>query len=83
LTPALRVSVAPLTVVHVLRVPNLPEAGLMTEDLAEKDAATCLAHSMKRSTTGLGVRFFKITAVTGQGRGGRSTGKTFKEKRSP
>jgi hypothetical protein len=47
------------------------------------DFATSRAHSMNRSTTGLNVRCFKVTIVTGQGLDGKSTGKTFSEKRSP
>ena len=38
---------------------------------------------MKRSTTGLKVRFFRVTIVTGHGRTGNRTGKTFNENRSP
>jgi len=41
------------------------------------DFATSCAHSMKRSTTGLNVRFFNVTIATGHGRAGRSTGNTF------
>jgi hypothetical protein len=36
--------------------------------------ATSRAHAMKRSTTGLKVRFFKVKIVTGHGRIGISTG---------
>ena len=35
--------------------------------------------SMKRSTTGLKVRFFSVVMTTGHGRAGRSTGSTFSE----
>ena len=41
--------------------------------------ATSRAHSMKRSTTGLNVRFFSVTIVTAHGRTGKSTGNTFSE----
>src|SRR5262245_30422946 len=44
------------------------------------DFATSRAHSMKRSTTGLKVRFFNLTTATGQGRIGKSTGSNFNEK---
>ena len=43
------------------------------------DFATSWAHSMKRSTTGLNVRFFSVTIVTAHGRTGKSTGNTFSE----
>jgi len=38
---------------------------------------------MKRSTTGLNVRFFGVRIATGHGRFGRSTGNTFNPNRSP
>jgi hypothetical protein len=44
--------------------------------LAAMDFATSRAQSMKRSTTGLKVRFFSVTIVTGHGRAGRSTANT-------
>ena len=34
---------------------------------------------MKRSTTGLNVRFFRVAIATGHGRTGNLTGKTFSE----
>jgi hypothetical protein len=37
---------------------------------------TSRAHSMKRSTTGLNVRFFNVMIPTGVVRSGRSTGST-------
>src|SRR5262245_51018263 len=39
---------------------------------------TSRAHSMKRSTTGLKVRFFNVMIVTSHGRVGTSTGNIFK-----
>jgi hypothetical protein len=41
------------------------------------DVATSRAHSIKRSTTGLGVRFFNVKTVTGHDHGGSSTGNGF------
>jgi hypothetical protein len=41
--------------------------------------ATSRAHSMKRSTTGLKVRFFRVVITTGHGRTGKSTGNTLSE----
>src|SRR6266581_7302840 len=38
----------------------------------ENDFVTSRAHSMKRSTTGLRVRFFTVTIATGHGRKGKS-----------
>jgi hypothetical protein len=38
---------------------------------------------MKRSTTGLSVRFFNVTITAGHGWTGRSIGNTFNESRSP
>jgi hypothetical protein len=43
--------------------------------------ATSRAHSMKRSTTGLKVRFFKVAIVISQGRMGSLTGSTFSEQK--
>src|ERR1700731_4425195 len=40
---------------------------------------TSRAHSMKRSTTGLRVRFFSVTVLTGHGRTGKSTGNTLSD----
>jgi len=37
--------------------------------------------SINSSTTGLGVRLFKVTTATGHGRAGKSTGNAFSEKR--
>jgi hypothetical protein len=56
--------------------------GLLRGELA-KDFATSRAHSIKRSTSGLNVRFFSVTIVTGHGRTGKSTGKRFNENLSP
>jgi hypothetical protein len=39
--------------------------------------ATSRAHSMKRSTTGLTVRFFRVAMATVHGRTGNLTGSTF------
>jgi|SRR5215467_1989591 len=44
---------------------------------AANDFATSRAHSMKRSTAGLKVRFFSVTTAVGQGRVGKSTGSNF------
>ena len=46
------------------------------------DFATSRAHSMKRSTTGLRVRFFNVKIATGQGRIGMSTASSFNVCRS-
>src|SRR6266849_5877924 len=37
------------------------------------------AHAMKRSATGLSVRFFSVTMLTGHGRAGKSTGNTLRD----
>jgi hypothetical protein len=37
------------------------------------------AQSMKRSATGLSALFLSVTTFTGHGRGGKSTGKTFRD----
>ena len=42
---------------------------------AASDFATSRAHSMKRSTTGLNMRFFSVTITTGHGGLGRSIGR--------
>ena len=42
----------------------------------EKEFVTSRAQLMKRSTTGLNVRCFNVTIVTGHGRDGKFTGKT-------
>ena len=42
------------------------------------DFATSWAHSMKRSTTGLKVRFFRVKITTSHGHDGISTGSIFK-----
>jgi len=52
-------------------------------DAEMKDLATSRAHTMKRSTIGLNVRFLRVMIVTGQARRGKSTLKAFNEKRSP
>ena len=46
------------------------------------DLATSRAHSMKRSTTGLKVRFFNVKIATGHGRMGMSTANSFNACRS-
>src|SRR5438132_7052681 len=40
---------------------------------------TSRAHSMKRSTIGLRVRFLSVTMLTGHGRDGKSTGNTLSD----
>ena|SRR5215471_11960748 len=40
------------------------------------DFVASRAHSMKRSTTGLKVRFRSVVTITGHGRSSRSTGRT-------
>src|SRR6266481_9243936 len=46
------------------------------------DFTTSRAHSMKRSTTGLNVRFFNMTIATGHGGIGISIGSRFRKKRT-
>jgi hypothetical protein len=41
------------------------------------DLVTSRAHSMKRSTSGLKVRFFKVTTVIGHGRDDSRIGNAF------
>jgi hypothetical protein len=48
-------------------------------DPSANDFVTARAHSMKRSTTGLKVRFFRVVITTGHGRTGKSTGNTLSE----
>ena len=55
---------------------------LRVDGLLIIDFETSRAHSMKRSTTGLSVRFFSVTIVTGHGRTGKSTGNTFELNRT-
>src|SRR5262245_16526897 len=43
------------------------------------DFTSARAHSMKRSTTGLMVRFFRVAIATRYGFGGRFTGSSFSE----
>ena len=52
---------------------------LRVDGLLIIDFVTSRAHSMKRSTTGLNVRFFSVTIVTAHGWTGQSTGNTFSE----
>jgi hypothetical protein len=42
-----------------------------------KDFATSRAHSMKRSTTGLSIRFFNVRITTAHGSVGKPTGNFF------
>jgi len=48
----------------------------------EIDFVTIRAHSMKRSTIGLNVRFFSVIITTGRGRAGSFMGNTFNADRS-
>ena len=62
---------------HALQLVNLrcPAASRYAR-IGRVKSRTC---SIKRSTTGLKVRFFSVVITTGHGRAGKSTGSTFSE----
>src|SRR6185369_14984109 len=67
-------------VVRSLRVETVFDR-TFSVSLFAKSLTTSRAHSMKRSTTGLRVRFFRVTILTGHGRAGSLIGSVFSEQK--